>query len=648
VSLVNGTCIRYMISCNKAGLVMLQYLIARARILALATGFLLVAQTPIRADVAPKRVLMLQSFGLHFKPWTDYAETFRAEMNKQSKAPIDFLDHLLLTARLNDDKSDTAFVDYLHSLYAGAPPDLIVALGAPAANFVQRYRTLVFPNAPMLFYAVEARRVQYDKLTEFDTVVAVAHDFPAAFETIMQVSPDTKLIAVVNGASPNEVFWQEVLERELAPLSKRVELRWYNRLSFEEILKDAAGLPDHSAIFWHLMSVDAAGVVHEANTALKRLSAAANAPIFSYLDVFFGENIVGGSMHSVHEGSGVAAAAAIRILNGEKAGDIKTSPTRFTAPRFDWRQLDRWHIREENLPLGSEVYFRQPTAWERYQWQISLVAAALLVQAVMIMWLIYEHRRRRGAEITARGAMAELMQMDRLASAGEFSASVAHEINQPLGAMALNANAAMNFLRAKTPDLEEVRVALERISADGHRAGQIVSNLRAMFKKDIPQSRPEPVDLNDVILSVLELASVELRKDQIVVRTQLGDGLPNIVGSQVQLQQLVLNMVMNARDAMRSVSRQRELIITSTLSGSGEIEISVEDTGPGISEADRDKIFQPMFSTKSNGMGMGLAICKSIVEAHQGRISVASGSKAGALFRFRLPSHVPSPSTVVA
>ena len=208
---------------------------ARTFTAALAIALLLATLCQSQAaDPAPKRVLMLQSFGLRFKPWTDYAETLRSEMSRQSKAPIDFLDHTLLTARLDDDKALAPFVDYLHALYAEKAPDLIVALGAPAAEFVQRYRHRLFPKTPMLFTAVEARRVQYDKLTENDTVAAAAHDFPAAFETILQVLPGTKVIAVVNGASPNEVFWQGVLERELAPLSGRVELRWYNRLSFEE------------------------------------------------------------------------------------------------------------------------------------------------------------------------------------------------------------------------------------------------------------------------------------------------------------------------------------------------------------------------------------------------------------------------------
>jgi hypothetical protein len=138
---------------------LLRYFFARAAIITLAAAILPGAQAPAGADAAPKRVFMLQSFGLHFKPWTDYAETFRSEMIRQSNVPIDFQEHMLVTARLDNDKSDEFFVDYLNALYAEKPPDLIVALGAPAAGFVQRYRPRIFATTPMLFTAVEARRV---------------------------------------------------------------------------------------------------------------------------------------------------------------------------------------------------------------------------------------------------------------------------------------------------------------------------------------------------------------------------------------------------------------------------------------------------------------------------------------------------------
>ena len=147
----------------------------------------------------PKRVLMLHSFGLRFKPWTDYAQFIRSGITRGSQTPVDFHDHSLLNARLADDKADTPFVDYLYALYADKPPDLILAIGAPAANFVQRYRERIFPGTPMVFTGVEARRVQSDKLTRDDTVVAPAHDFPASFEHILRVLPRTKTIAIVNG-----------------------------------------------------------------------------------------------------------------------------------------------------------------------------------------------------------------------------------------------------------------------------------------------------------------------------------------------------------------------------------------------------------------------------------------------------------------
>ena len=602
-------------------------------VVSLAAAIVLATSTCSRADVEPKRVLMLQSFGLRFKPWTDYAETFRSEMTRQSKVPIDFNDQSLLIARLDDDKSDAPFVDYLHSLYAEKPPDLIVALGAPAANFVQRYRPRIFPKAPMLFYAVEARRVQYDQLTENDTVAAVAHDFPLAVETILQVLPDTKVIAVVNGASPNEVFWQGVLERELAPLSGRVELRWYNRLSFEDILKDAANLPPHSAIFWHLMSVDATGVVHEANTALNRLSSAANAPIFSYLDIFFSGSIVGGRMHSVEEGSAVAAAAAIRILNGEKAGDVKTPPTRFTPPRFDWRQMQRWGISERAFRREARSIFANRPSGNSIV-EFMAIFATLLLQAGLISWLIYEHRRRNRAEMLVRSSMAELTHMNRLATAGELSASIAHEVNQPITGMVLKAGAALRWLPEDMPNAEKVRGLLTDIVSAGQRAGEIVAGVRTMFKKDTNER--VPVDINKIILTVLEIVRIDCEKSGVVIHTDLADELPAVSGDHVQLQQVVLNLVMNAIEAMHS-TQPRILRIETRQSGPGRC-VCQSETPAGIDPSNSDRVFDRLFTTKSHGMGMGLAICRSIIENHDGRIWVSNAAGRGSVFHFELPA----------
>jgi signal transduction histidine kinase len=612
-----------------------RFICTRAFAASLVIALLLATQTRSLADVAPKRVMMLHSFGPRFKPWSDYEQAIRSEINRQWRKPVDFLDHSLVNARQDDEESEAAFVEYLRTLYAGRPVDLIIALGAPSANFVQRYRQRLFPATPMVFTAVEQRRVQYAKLTENDAVVAVAHDFPAAFENILRVLPLTKTIAIVNGASPNERFWLEEMRRELAPLTGRVELRWYDELSFADILIDAARLPPHSAIFWHLMNVDAAGVAHETNEALNKLSSAANAPIFSYDGSFFGEAIVGGPMHSVLDSSRITAAVAVRILNGEKAGDIKTPPIGFAAPIFDWRQMQRWGIGESNLPAGSTVNFREPTAWERYSWQIAFISAVILIQAALISILLREHRRRQRAEVQARQRMAELAHVNRFATAGELTASIAHEINQPLGSILTNAETAGAILEAPNPDITELKDIVKDILKDDRRASEVIRRMRSLLKKAPFELRR--FDLNDLVRDTVEFLSSLAAGRKIEMVSVIGpDALP-ILGDRIQLQQVILNLVVNGIDAMRDTPSEERIIGIRTSRVDNFAELSVSDRGPGIPEDHLKEVFEPFFTSKAEGMGMGLSIARTIVEAHQGRISAENRRDGGAIFLIRLP-----------
>jgi hypothetical protein len=306
-----------------------------------------------------KRVVLLHSFGRDFKPWNEYGKAIRAELDRQSPWPLDIIELALFTARFSDEDPEAPYVEYLRVLFGKKHPlDLIVSIGAPAANFVQRHRQQLFTTTPMVFTAVEQRRIQRSSLTENDTVVPLAQNFPAIMENILHVLPDTKTVAVVTGNSPPERLWLEDLRKEFAPFADRLSFIWYNDQSFADILKHAAALPRHSAIFWHQMNVDAAGVAHGGDKGLPTLYAVANAPIFSFTDAFFGGEVVGGPMDSVVEASRLTAAVAVRILGGEKASDIKIPPIAFATPKFDWRQMQRWGISENKLPQGSEILFR--------------------------------------------------------------------------------------------------------------------------------------------------------------------------------------------------------------------------------------------------------------------------------------------------
>ena len=487
----------------------------------------------------------------------------------------------------------------------------------------------------MLFTAVEARRVQYDKLTDDDTVVAVAHDFPASFENILRVLPRTKTIAVVNGTSPNETFWLGELRRETAPLAGRVELKFYIELSFEDILKDTANLAPDSAIFWHLMNVDAAGVAHEANAALSKLSGTANAPVFSYLDNFFEGTTVGGPMHSVEEGSSVAAAVAVRILNGEKAGSIKTPPTRYAAPKFDWRQMQRWGISESSLPSESTILFKPPTLWELYRWQIVAIAAVILAQAALILWLLWEHRRRRRLEVEGRQRMAELAHINRQATAGHLSASIAHELNQPLGAILNNVEAAKLMVASPSPNLQELETILDDIQRDDERASKVIKRLRRLLTKGAAVD-PQELDLNKVVRDVVRIASAQAAARDVRLDSNLAQLPLRVSGDKVQLQQVILNLIVNGIDAIAEMPNGVREIACRSWAADGHALIAIRDTGPGIPSERLERLFEPFFTTKQDGMGMGLCIAHTIIEAHGGKIS-AETRASGAVFHVSLP-----------
>ena len=581
-----------------------------------------------------KRVMFLHSFGPQFKPWSDYARTIRTETNRQAKWSIDFSDFSLASARSDGAESEAPLVQYLRALYLKEPLDLIIAIGAPAASFIQRHRSELFPTTPMIFTAVDRRRVDYDQLSENDTVVAVDHDFAAILKTILQVLPETKTVAIVNGVSPNEVFWHEEIQRQLAPFANRVVLKWYDELPFADILKDAAKLPPRSAILWHLMNVDAAGVSHEENESLNALASVASAPIFSYDGSFFEGALVGGPMFSVMESSAITANVANRILSGERAGDIKTQPVKFAAPRFDWRQMQRWGISEGLLPPGSTVDFRSPPLWQAYRVQIALTAAVILLQGGLIGGLLWQRRRRYRAESDARQRMAELAHVNRYTTAGELTATITHEINQPLGSILINTESAESILRSASPDLNELKEILADIRHDDERATEVIRRLRSLLKKAPFEART--IDLNATVKEAVDLLAPVMKQRNIATQTRWSPGPLLVNADPIQIQQVVINLVRNSSDAIRESAAAERVIDISTSKRGRSAELLVADSGGGIPADSLGKLFDPFFSTKKEGMGMGLSIVRTIVEAHEGKIS-AENVNGGATFRVKLP-----------
>ena len=240
----------------------------------------------------------------------------------------------------------------------------------------------------------------------------------------------------------------------------------------------------------------------------------------------------------------------------------------------------------------------------------------------------------RKSEQRYREVQTELAHANRVATTGHLSASIAHEINQPLGAAITYADAALRWLGANPPNLEEVREALKLILESGLRAGEIIDRIRALVRKAPPQKAS--LEINEVILEVIALTSREMEKNGISAHTRLAASLPVIQGDRVQLQQVVLNLLINAIEAMSGMSEgQRELLISTAKTNAGVV-VSVRDSGPGLAPEGIERLFESFYTTKLGGLGMGLSICRSIIEAHGGRLWARANEPRGAVFQFRL------------
>jgi C4-dicarboxylate-specific signal transduction histidine kinase len=250
---------------------------------------------------------------------------------------------------------------------------------------------------------------------------------------------------------------------------------------------------------------------------------------------------------------------------------------------------------------------------------------------------------RQRAEAAYREAQAELARVNRLSALGVLAASISHEVNQPLAAVVANADACAMWLEMEPPNLEEARMAVDSIAREGTRASAVVRRIRGMFAKAAPETAG--LNINELIEEVCALVQVELAKNQVVLRTELSGGLPTVMADRVQLQQVLVNLVQNAIEAMNGiVDRPRSLVIRSEMPSAGQLLVAVQDSGVGINPAVQKRIFDAFFTTKAQGMGMGLSISQSIIEAHGGRLWASANGGPGTTFQFTLPIGESAPS----
>jgi len=272
------------------------------------------------ADAAPRRVLLLESYDNSFPPYSNYEVCVRKELTNQLKQPIDFFEASLATARYSQSAQDDLFAEYLRALFNEHPLDLTITFGSPAASFFEQHRAQLFPATPALLAAADERPMSLIPKADNDAAVLNRIDFTSVIKNILKVLPDTKNVAVIVGNSPIGRYWASEMQKTFEPFTS-LQFTYLNQLSFEEIKQRAASLPPHSVIFFALLQVDGTGGAYLDDVALTEIHQVANAPIFSYIDDFFGMGIVGGA--ASFRGRSVPPGHCRRTANSRRRGSEK-------------------------------------------------------------------------------------------------------------------------------------------------------------------------------------------------------------------------------------------------------------------------------------------------------------------------------------
>ena len=530
---------------------------------------------------------------------------------------------------------------YLHGKYSASSPEVLVAVGDDAVSFVVRHRATLFPFVPIV-HAVASPRVLRSLAPLPEDVVGVptTFDYGGTIRQALAWHPATQRLVLVTGASPADQIAEARLRRAVPAIVGGVTAEYWNGLTAAALQNRLKSLSSNSVVFTIGFFQDGDGNTYIPHDAAAFIARASSAPVYSPFSSHIGTGVVGGLAPDFQEMGNQAGRIVDEILAGAAPSTLHLPDAPPAVLGVDWRQVRRWGIDETSIPADAVVYFKDPTIWQAHRVTVLITLSVFLIQMILITAFYFERRRRSAAERTTRKIHTELMHASRLAVAGELTASIAHEINQPLGAVQTSADAADLLLRSGEDRREDLLRIVTRIRRDILRASDVIRRLRALLARHEPERRSFEVGLAMTDAAMILRPEAERRK--IILDDRSAAAPCYIAGDRTQIQQVLINLVLNAMDSMNDLPESRRRLEVLIEPGTSNVLITVMDHGHGIPPENFSKLFDSFFSTKQGGMGLGLPIARSIVEAHEGRIWAENREIGGAAFHVELPSLHPS------
>ncbi len=612
-----------------------RFVIASIALLSLCTPTHLPAQeAPLAPE--PKRVVAISAFkeGLPFIYHLE--ESLRTSLTRDSSYPIK-LDVIHADRIRYPEKAYFAKIFALNKYkYAQKKVDLVLTMGEVLPELMlESGRELLFGDIPMVLVTTKQEAVSLNKTLQSNTVfIEWGFDFEKTGILIQDIFPQTKNLYIISGTSATDKAMQKLAVEAYSKLNAPFTTHYLDDLSAKDLLLKVTQLPEDSAILFLSFFLDINNESFIPRELVAKISEKANAPTFGVVDLYLGQGIVGGNLLSAVAQGKRFAELSINILKGNSLSDMDFKE-KGNQLLFDWRQLKRWSIDENKLPAGSIIRYRELSTWDEHKREIIGSIVIIVSQSFALFVMIIQRRRRRLAEEESQRLRDERAHITRVLAMGEIAASLAHELNQPLSAIRTYAQAAQRFLDKDPAEPDEVSKALAGIIVGNRRAEEVVTRIRMALKKEpVKQSC---LDIQNIIQEVIVLLRRKADEEHAVLRLHFAEDLPPIIGDRIQLQQVLFNLIINAIEAMKEQERSsRDVVISASKENSETVTISVRDSGIGINEKEVEKMFDAFHTTKANGMGMGLAISRSIVEDHGGRLWAAPNPGKGTTFSFTI------------